>query len=395
MSSDLKNSVFTVYKSANGNLFEMGTGFIIGKKDNAALVLTCNHVISDFRGTETILVERCSATVIASGVENGIDLAILKVEDLQNKPIVNLRSGGGQEESSFLIFGGYHYGKDWNSQLLKGKLGRPAYKNQHISAWDLIMTDGYTLKHGYSGSPVMDERSGEVIGIVDSLENDGSRGRAISIEALKICLKGSEIEEHIRIDCPSDVRSTSIESINILDDCCSLSLESAPKKPEVFSLSLTACFGEHIVDEFAVGISVKKGDLILRIDEGSLSEISMQGSTSCEVHRKGLNTKQAAWELSPKLGSTVLRGEIKKQEIATLALSQSSKCYIEVIFKSYPRSIIIEYLGDWFLGECEEKAKEEKIIFIVRTKIIAILKSRSKFEPNSNALFFSMHSCNL
>ena len=52
-----------------------------------------------------------------------------------------------------------------------------------MTAWDLVFTDGHLLEPGYSGSPVVDELSGVVIGVVSRREGE-KWGLAISIEEL-------------------------------------------------------------------------------------------------------------------------------------------------------------------------------------------------------------------
>src|SRR5215471_4987408 len=84
MSPDLRNSVFLILSSADNNS-SFGTGFVIHQDEQAAYLLTCAHVVQDV-GSETIVIKRIQAKVIASGSEYGIDLAVLRVEGLPTKP---------------------------------------------------------------------------------------------------------------------------------------------------------------------------------------------------------------------------------------------------------------------------------------------------------------------
>lgn len=85
-------------KSSNPSNKGFGTGFVIHRDKDASYILTCARVLVDVlrdAGGQTLaIVDGCSATVVASGAEDGIDLAVLKVEGLLDKIPLGLRSSG-------------------------------------------------------------------------------------------------------------------------------------------------------------------------------------------------------------------------------------------------------------------------------------------------------------
>ncbi|MFE4107829.1 trypsin-like peptidase domain-containing protein [Almyronema epifaneia] len=182
----LENSVVLVTSQVPGNHY-FGTGFVIRRSSGAVYILTCAHVVKDVGGESHIYVDGMSATVATSGEPEGLDLAVLKVEGLWQKPPLKLRCSGDRshtiETIGFQKFDSYR-----QRRSLSGKLGNQvalhAHSGDRIQAWDLQITDNHPLKPGYSGSPVIDTGSETVIGVVSHLQGQGEFGLAISIEAL-------------------------------------------------------------------------------------------------------------------------------------------------------------------------------------------------------------------
>ena len=123
---------------------------------------------------------------MATGDENGLDLAVLRVDGLSEMPALNLL-GTGEKGSSFITAGFQLFGKEHLIRPLRGNLGdRVGLQSRgldRIQAWDLQIQD-YALQPGYSGSPVVDPDSGNVIAAVSHRQGEGKSGLAISIEAL-------------------------------------------------------------------------------------------------------------------------------------------------------------------------------------------------------------------
>lgn len=182
------DSVVLISKS-DGDKSAFGTGFVIRRSTSAVFVVTCAHVVEDIDGSEGMLVDGQPAIVAKSGYEDGLDLAVLRVQGLWSKPTLKLAAGGKSGKS--ILTAGFR--KFDNSKLVRpltGQLGNQVElqtKNsgKRIPAWDLkITTDDYRLEPGYSGSPIIDDEAGRVIGIVSHRQSQGEIGLAISVEAL-------------------------------------------------------------------------------------------------------------------------------------------------------------------------------------------------------------------
>lgn len=166
-----------------------GTGFIIRHVSGYAYILTCSHVIKNLGSSESIQVEGRQATVVASGEEDGLDLAVLKVDGLLDKPELTLKATGNID-TEILIAGFQLFSNAHLIRPLEGVLGesvglQSVTLGERIQAWDLNIVDDYTLQPGYSGSPVVNKLTGEVVGIVSYRQGEGKKGLAISVEAVR------------------------------------------------------------------------------------------------------------------------------------------------------------------------------------------------------------------
>lgn len=190
MDSTLPDSIFLI-TSSNPNNRRFGTGFVIHKDNNETYILTCAHVIDDVEGSKQSPVKADGhvARVVALDDDRFPDLAVLKVEGLLDKPILRL-SISGDSGSGFVTAGWFKWtGKQHQFKILQGKLGKYVALTlkgaERINAWDLKITDeDDNLEPGYSGSPMVDETTGCVMGVISDRLKDEKRGLAISIEAL-------------------------------------------------------------------------------------------------------------------------------------------------------------------------------------------------------------------
>ena len=163
-----------------------GTGFVIHRETGVSYILTCAHVV---REVVNAMLHQLPATVIASDTEDGFDLAVLRVEaKLSAAP---LKCGIAAEAGTFSSLGFYKSDHLRPSRKICGAFEKQGFLesktfNCRAPALRLDIQDEQTiLQEGNSGSPLFDEKSGQVIGIITTKENDGKKGLAVSLEALK------------------------------------------------------------------------------------------------------------------------------------------------------------------------------------------------------------------
>jgi S1-C subfamily serine protease len=189
MTLALLNSI-TLITGSSPDSRDFGTGFVIHQDESFTYLLTCAHVVKDVsRKGNNIIVGGLPATVAAMGEENGFDLAVLKVEGLWDKKPLKLRKLG-EKDKSFVAAGFSLFDKLYLLRTVVGELGSAITLESPIQkartrAWELKIQGENYLQSGYSGSPVIDEVSNCVLGVISHKEGTGEKGLAISVEALE------------------------------------------------------------------------------------------------------------------------------------------------------------------------------------------------------------------
>jgi S1-C subfamily serine protease len=172
MSLEFHDSVVLI-ESKEDNNRRFGTGFIIYQDKQITYLLTCSHVVEDVGGIEKVKAAGESATVIAFDGSDGFDLAVLRIDSLFIKKPLDL-GRFAEKGNTFKAVGYKSYdGKRFLREPIRGKLGEQVVLQsklhiEPILAWYLKIDEEYSLQPGNSGSPVIDEASGKVLGVVRS-----------------------------------------------------------------------------------------------------------------------------------------------------------------------------------------------------------------------------------
>ncbi|NEQ40695.1 MAG: SUMF1/EgtB/PvdO family nonheme iron enzyme [Okeania sp. SIO3I5] len=187
-SDKLIESIVSITSTLDKRANVIGTGFAFYRERNYTYLLTCAHVVEDMGDKESVLVNGISAEVVAMGDTQGFDLAVLRVEGLNN-PLLKLINLSETESRKFQVAGQYLYGQGRRRtlEIIGGFLGKKSFitqENERVIAWGLFIDSGDRLRPGYSGAPVIDLETGDVLGIATNMEKDGTEGVAISVEAL-------------------------------------------------------------------------------------------------------------------------------------------------------------------------------------------------------------------
>ena len=209
----LRDSIVLI-TSSNPEESSFGTGFIIHRDERGTYVLTCAHVVKDVGGPEKVKARHIPASLVALGSENDIDLAVLCVDGLIDKPLLYL-SSSGEAGDKFTTIGFREYGKQHVTVSLEGilekKVGIGAKEHdEYLEAWSVGITDKDQLQPGNSGSPVVDQGSGQVIAVISHRGDKGETGLAISIKALKEIWHEMPftLVKEIELDLPSKPKSS-------------------------------------------------------------------------------------------------------------------------------------------------------------------------------------------
>lgn len=197
---DVDASVFLVSSSESGNQ-SFGSSFAFYRDfTDSVYFLTCMHVVKDVGGPEEARVGNHPVEMVASGTEDGLDdLAVLRVEDLPDVPLLQL-SVSAERGSPIIVAGFRRFTRSFLIRQIRGELGQQiGLESRHrpgrVMAWDLKIEDDYDLEQGYSGAPVVDERSGQVIAVA-SHRVGGAKGVALAVETLETIWPGMLTRVH-------------------------------------------------------------------------------------------------------------------------------------------------------------------------------------------------------
>jgi hypothetical protein len=185
---ELSGSIVLI-TSSNPGEDNFGTGFLIHRDERGTYILTCAHVVMDVGGPDKVKARHNPASLVALGSENDIDLAVVRVEGLQDKPLLHLNPNG-KTGDKFTSIGFRENDMQHVHVSLEGILGKKVgidakEHNEYLDAWSVEITDNDQLQPGNSGSPVVDQCSGKVIAVISHRGGKGETGFAISIKALK------------------------------------------------------------------------------------------------------------------------------------------------------------------------------------------------------------------
>jgi hypothetical protein len=184
----LQNSIVLITSTETENK-SFGTGFVFWQENNDSYVLTCAHVIEEV-GKDSICINSLEKfELIACGNPSNIDLAILKITNLQKEALYPCNMFG-QKSINFQISGFSRLDMKKGQQLLLGENIEGTTKDQILltkdllNGWHLDMINGCLLQGGYSGSPIVDKQTGKVFAVATFAKTTGESGYAISISHL-------------------------------------------------------------------------------------------------------------------------------------------------------------------------------------------------------------------
>lgn len=174
-----------------------GSAFIIARDDNYSYLLTCAHVVEQINDKEVVVNKLKIAgldslvEIVKHGSSNAIDMTLLKVAGLFDKPLFE-QSMLGQEQTDIQVTGYSLFNPkagQYVRRSIKGKLSnriKIAADNQEYPFLDISIEDDdfSKLEGGYSGSPLYNS-AGQILGVV-SHRRTGELGHAFCISNLAL-----------------------------------------------------------------------------------------------------------------------------------------------------------------------------------------------------------------
>jgi formylglycine-generating enzyme required for sulfatase activity len=166
-----------------------GTAFFVGRDAQArAFVVTCAHVVTKVGGDGAVKVGGQPARVVAMGSPDGSDdIAVLEAVVPDDALPLGLGRTPVRPGPCSVVGFRRLYGAVRQARRIDGVLGGAllATDGRTVSAWHLDMTEG--VPDGYSGSPVFDRNTGEVVGVASmSFTNTPGAVAIASTEVIRL-----------------------------------------------------------------------------------------------------------------------------------------------------------------------------------------------------------------
>lgn len=184
------NSVLKVSCTSSSSF---GTCFAISSIDNVTHFLTCGHVVNN-SSNGSLFVDSYPATIVKNLYDKGLDLALLRVDNLKVEPLSFCEP---DESQSHEVIGFTNLGKDIKKEIInKIRIKDRVEIIKKTSELKINTIKIYTdedISNGYSGAPIINSHSQKVIGIVSL-----SAGKSINFG-----IANSHINELFDIDIHS------------------------------------------------------------------------------------------------------------------------------------------------------------------------------------------------
>lgn len=184
----VEQSVLLVTSAEPGRT-DFGTAFLVGRDAaGVAYAVTAAHVVEDVGGRGLVLVEARPARVVAYGDHEGAnDVAVLEVDVAPERPSLGLGHPPGGNRACTVFGFRQLYGGVRGARRIDGTLdvGVLTTDGAPVASWNLRLEE--EPPPGYSGSPVVDRQTGEVVGVA-SLAMPGHPGAAgaVAIAATEV-----------------------------------------------------------------------------------------------------------------------------------------------------------------------------------------------------------------
>lgn len=198
--------ILKITSSTNGGI---GTGFVIERDEEGVVVATCSHVLSTC-GVERVLVDGVEALVQEDFSSKGLDLAILYVKGLEQEPLQLAE----QSSERVKIYGYTHFNTKLRANV-KGEWMQNVEAKHHVSLTGegetievIRLSSAHKISSGYSGSPVICEQRGVVVGMV-ALEVSGNSHDSYTNYALS----AKHILENSNLPSPSPSQSVFVTKV--------------------------------------------------------------------------------------------------------------------------------------------------------------------------------------
>jgi serine protease Do len=234
-----------------------GSGFIISEKGH---ILTNNHVVEDADVVRVVLSDNREFVAKIVGTDPQSDVALLKIDDPANLPVLSLGDSNALEVGEWVIAIGNPFGL--SQTVTVGVVSATGRSSVGINEYENFIQTDAAINPGNSGGPLLNAR-GEVVGINTALFSRTGGYMGIGF-AIPINMAKS-IENQLQTS-GKVVRGWLGVVIQNVDQ--NLAESFGLKKAEGILVS------EVQKDSPASGAGLQRDDIILRLNDSALSDVS-------------------------------------------------------------------------------------------------------------------------
>jgi serine protease Do len=234
-----------------------GSGFIISEKGH---ILTNNHVVEDADVVKVVLSDNREFVAKIVGTDPQSDVALLKIDDPANLPVLALGDSNALEVGEWVIAIGNPFGL--SQTVTVGVVSATGRSSVGINEYENFIQTDAAINPGNSGGPLLNGR-GEVVGINTALFSRTGGYMGIGF-AIPINMAKS-IENQLQAS-GKVVRGWLGVVIQNVDK--NLAESFGLKKAEGILVS------EVQKDSPASGAGLQRDDIILRLNDSALSDVS-------------------------------------------------------------------------------------------------------------------------
>ncbi len=279
------DAVVVVESFNNNTKIGTGTGFIYKKDNNKGYIMTNSHVIGNGNKVKVILSDDKEIDASILGKDDLSDIAVLSIDSKHVKKVAELGNSVNSKLGNTVITIGAPMGSDYSGTVTRGILsGKDRMLAVSLSGYGtndymvrVLQTDA-AINPGNSGGPLINV-AGEVIGITSlKLVKSEVEGMGFAIPIEDAMNYVEDLENGKKISRPF----IGIEMLDV-SETYALFLQGIVVNEEVTKGVVIVNVSK---DSPAEKISLKRGDIILKIDK---VEISNKAELRYELykHKKG------------------------------------------------------------------------------------------------------------
>ena len=260
----ISQSVVSIHNMPNNEGIKKGSGFIYKTTKDRAYILTNNHLVENSYNYKVYISENESVPAKLHGYDKYLDIAVLSIEN-NNYKALKLDKNNKIKVGDNVYTIGTPLDNEFFNTTTKGMISKTnRMRIEKNSNEDILMNMiqmDMIINPGNSGGPLLNEKL-EVIGVVTSkIDTTNINGISFSVPISQVLKKLDELEKD------GEVSKRKINNLEIVD------IKDSEKLYKNDLINTTKEDYGVVVLKDNKDSSLKKGDIILEIDNNKINDI--------------------------------------------------------------------------------------------------------------------------